>query len=118
MKIDTKLAVEIDDELNAMAHMEKGSEKYKVTADGVVKLLDKAIEIERLENEREEKEAARKERRREHTIDTVVKAVGFGTTTILTIWGTIVCLNYERTGTITTVFGKGFIRGLLPSNWK
>lgn len=118
MKIDTKLVVEIDDELEALATMEKGSEKYRVTVDGVDKLLAKAIEIERIEDEREEKEAARKARQREHTIDTVVKAIDIGLKTLVIGWGTVLCLNFEKTGTVTTRIGGGFLNALRPSSWK
>ena len=118
MKIDTKLLVEIDDEIEVLAGMEKGSEKYKVTVDGIDKLLAKAIEIERLEDEREEKEAARKSRQREHTIDTVVKAVDIGTKVIVIVWGTVLCLNFEKTGTVTTRIGGGFLSAFRPSSWK
>lgn len=117
MKIDTKLLAEIDDVLEKMAKIQKGSEEYKVAAAGLGQLLDRAIEIERLEDEREEKEVARKERRRELWIE-VGKDVGkFGVMALLTVWGTIVCLNYEKTGIITTTFGKAFIKGLSPKNW-
>lgn len=118
MKIDTKLVVEIDDDLEAMARMEKGSEQHKVLLDGVDKLLAKAIEIERLEDEREEKEAARKLRQREHTIDTVVKVVDISLKALTIAWGTVLCLNFEKTGTVTTRVGGGFLNALRPSSWK
>lgn len=118
MSIDTKLLVEIDDDFEVMAHMEKGSPEHKVLLEGVDKLLAKAIEITRLEDERAEKEAARKAREREHTIDTVVKVVDIGLKTLVIGWGTVLCLNFEKTGTVTTRIGGGFLNALRPSSWK
>lgn len=118
MRISTKLSMEIDDDLDVMAKMEKGSEQHKVLLDGVDKLLAKAIEIERIEDERIEKEAARKARQREHMIDTAVKVVDIGLKTIVIGWGTVLCLNFEKTGAVTSRIGGGYLNALRPSSWK
>lgn len=114
MSIATKLEVEIDDELEALAGMSKGSEDYKATVDGVGKLLDRAIEVERLEREYEEKERARAEEKKDRLIKNCLTAAGILIPTVVTVWGTIVSLNFEKEGTITTGIGRGFINKLLP----
>lgn len=114
MSIPTKLEIEIDDELEALARMEKGTEEYKVTVDGLGKLLDRAIEIERFENEQKEKDTVRKEEKNDRIIKNCLTAAGILIPTVVTVWGTIVSLNFEKEGTITTGIGRGFINKLLP----
>ena len=117
MSIPTKLEIEIDDTLEAMAGMDKGSEQFRVAADGVGKLLVQAIEIERLEDEREEKKLARQKERNELIIDTVYKGVKIAAEVGLVMWGTVICLNFEKTGTVTTRIGGGFLNALRPKSW-
>ena len=129
MNIDTKLEVEIDNELEALAGMEVGSEPYKATVDGLGKLLDRAIELERLEQEWEEKretreheEEFRNRQLKEEKIDRLIRngltVAGIVVPTLLTVWGTVVSLNFEKEGTVTTGIGRGFINKLLPKSWK
>lgn len=129
MNINTKLEVEIDSELGALAGMEVGSESYKATVDGLGKLLDRAIELERLEQEWEEKTITRKAEEefknrqlKEEKIDRWIRngltVTGIVVPTLLTVWGTVVSLNFEKEGTVTTGIGRGFINKLLPKSWK
>lgn len=129
MNIDTKLELEIDSELEALDSMEVGSETYKATVDGLGKLLDRAIELERLEQEYEDKTITRKAEEefknrqlKEEKIDRWIKnglaVTGIVVPTLLTVWGTVVSLNFEKEGTVTTGIGRGFINKLLPKNWK
>lgn len=125
MNIDTKLHVEISDEFEALAGMEVGSETYKATVDGLVKLLDRAIEIEKFDAEQEEKTHIRKydeefklkqakEEKKDRVIKNCLTAAGIVIPTLVTVWGTIVSLNFEKEGTVTTGIGRGFINKLLP----
>lgn len=117
MSIPTKLEIEIDDTFEAMATMDKGSEPYKVAADGIGKLLDRAIEIERLEDEREERKHAHKKEQIDFYVDTGLKLLKIGAEAGLVVWGTILCLNFEKTGTVTTRVGGGFLNALRPKSW-
>ena len=129
MNIDTKLEMEIDRELEALAGMEVGSEPYKATVDETCKLLDRAIELERLEQEWEDKTITRKTEEefknrqlKEEKIDRWIRngltVTGIVVPTLLTVWGTVVSLNFEKEGTVTTGIGRGFINKLLPKSWK
>ena len=51
MGIETQMHVVIQEELEKLKVMEIGTEEYKTTVDGVTKLVDRAIEMERLNNE-------------------------------------------------------------------
>ena len=112
--IETLLHVEIADEFDALAQMKKGADDYKATVEGVSKLMDKAIEIEKLEADRIEKEEARAEERKDRKIRNILTAAGIVIPAALTIWGTKASFKFEETGTVTTIMGRGFIQKLLP----
>lgn len=44
-KIDEEIASEIDN----LSYLEKGTEQYKIAMDGIIKLTDKSIELQKLE---------------------------------------------------------------------
>ena len=48
MKIEALLNEEIQDEFKNLKEMELGTEDYKTTVDGLTKLVDRAIEIDKL----------------------------------------------------------------------
>lgn len=117
MSIPAKLEVELDDTLDAMARMEKGSEQHKGAAEGVGKILNQVIELERLEDEREARKAARKKEELEFYVDTGLKIVKIIAEVGVVCWGTLLCLNFEKTGTVTTRIGGGYLNALRPKNW-
>lgn len=122
--IETKLHVEIDDELEKLVDIEVGTEEHKSAVDDIAKLTDRAIEMERLiQNDKDlalrnkEQELRQKQLEadeRDRLFKNVISAVGIGVSAALTIWGTVVSINFEKTGTFTTIMGKGFIHGMLP----
>ena len=125
MRIETKLQQEIADELDELGKMEVGSDTYRGTVDGLAKLMDKAIEIEKLNLEYEEKIEARQEEndfklkqladeRKDRIVKNTVAVAGIIIPTVVTIWGTIKSIEFEKTGTITTIMGRGFVSKLLP----
>lgn len=125
MRIETKLHEEIVSELDELARMEVGSDQYRTTVDGISKLMDKAIEIERIDVESQDKVEARREEndfrekqmseeRKDRFVKNVIAVVGIVVPTAVTIWGTIKTIEFEKEGTITTIMGRGFINKLLP----
>ena len=58
MSVKNLLDNEIRNELENLGKETIGSDNYKANLDGVTKLLDRQIEIEKLENERINKEIA------------------------------------------------------------
>ena len=125
MKIETKLHEEIASELDELSKMEVGSDTYKSTVDGIAKLMDKAIEIERLDAENQDKVEARQEEndfklkqmeeeRKDRRVKNTIAIAGIVVPTLLTIWGTIKSIEFEKEGTITTIIGRGFFNKLLP----
>ena len=125
MSIKTLLEVEIEDQFDKLSEMEKGSDEYKATVDSAIKLTDRMIELEKLEDERLDKEQSRKfdselklsevkEDRKDRIIKNCISVAGIVLPIIVTVWGTKISLKFEEEGTITTSIGRGFINKLLP----
>jgi hypothetical protein len=100
------LRVEIDREINGLKEMEVGSEKLSNAVNDVTKLIDRKIEMDRAETEAYEKAEERKAEQKNRWI-------GYAITVGTTLLGTIVTVScfhksmeFEKTGTITTLAGK------------
>ena len=126
MKNEELLHEEIESELKCLKDLEIGTEQYKVTVDGLTKLVDRAIEIDKLNLEAEEKSKNRlndvdfkqkqiEEERKDRLIRNCISAAGIVIPSLITIWGTLKTFKFEEDGTITTVMGRGFINKLLPT---
>ncbi len=125
MSIKTLLEKEINDEFEELGKTAIGSEEYKTTVDGLAKLMDRAIELEKFEAERKDridhqdremdlKERQAADEKKDRKIKNWLAAAGIIIPSGLTIWGTIKSIKFEQEGTITTIMGRGFINKLLP----
>ena len=121
MKIKETLYKEIEDELQTLSEIEVGTDEYKSSVDGVTKLLDRAIEIEKHEAEMKEREAERiakniqvAEEQKDRVVKNYIAAGGVVLPLLVTIWGTLKSFKFEQDGTVTTIMGRGFINKLLP----
>lgn len=121
MAIENLLEDEIRQEFDTLSKMDKGTETYKATVDGVSKLMDRAIEIKKLEIEEDTKVKEHdfklqqsNEDRKDRLVKNILTAAGIVIPTAVTIWGTIKSLRFEQEGTVTTIMGRGFINKLLP----
>ena len=125
VNIETLLYEELETEFTKLSETEPGSDEHKATLDGLTKLMDRAIEIEKVDIERQSKAATleseellRKQQMDDEKKDRLVKnllsAAGIVLPIALTIWGTKVSLKFEEEGTFTTIMGRGFINKLLP----
>ena len=123
--IESLMQEVIINELEALNDMKVGTDEYRVTVDGVTKLVDKAIEMDKFQNEFYEKvenrkkedelkERQMKEDKKNRLIGHILTGVGIAVPTILTVWGTCKSLKFEEEGTVTTAIGRGFINKLLP----
>lgn len=125
MNTRTLLREEIQNELEELRKMELGNEKYKVTVDGLTKLIDRSIEFEKIDIQSKErmedrnidlefKEKENIDEQKDLLIKNGIAVAGIVIPAALTIWGTIVSLNFEKEGTVTTTIGRGFINKLIP----
>lgn len=125
MNVKTLLDEEIVSEIENLNKVPLGSEEHKIAADALAKLLDKSIEMKKLDLEYQDKvesreaannlklteiEEEKKDRRVKNILTGASVVGGFA----LTIWGTIKSFEFEKDGVITTIMGKGFIQKLLP----
>ena len=125
MEIKTILLEEIEDELNELGGLDLGSDQYKASVDGVTKLMDRAIEMKKIEleaadrvKEREENnlygDAQAKSEDKDRLIRNCISVAGIVIPTVVTVWGTYKTIKFEETGTISTIMGRGFFNKLLP----
>ena len=59
MNVENLLREEVTSELQELKKMELGTDKYKMTVDGTTKLMDRVIELEKIQMEHDEKVASR-----------------------------------------------------------
>ena len=125
MSIETMLREEIKNELVELKKMQVGSAEYEAAVSSIVKLMDRATEMEKLGIENQEKIETREtetelklkqmsEERKDRITRNVIAVASFVVPTVVTIWGTKKSFEFEREGTITTIMGRGFINKLLP----
>lgn len=125
MNIETLLREEIKSELEELKKMSMGTDEYRTTVDGITKLADRAIEMERLDIESQDKAEVREieaelklkemsEERKDRWIKNGISVMSVLVPTVVTIWGTVKSIEFEKEGTITTIMGRGFINKLLP----
>lgn len=110
----TLLDDEIKTEFEKLKALEIGTETYKTTVDGLTKLYDRSIEIEKFKADREEKRKAAEEDRLDRWVKHGITVAGIVIPSVITVWGTIKSIKFEQEGTITTIMGRGFINKLLP----
>ena len=128
MDIDALLQKEITGEFENLGELELGSDEYKATVDGITKLVDRAIEIKKFDAERDDirhkklveaeerkvEQSRFEDEKKDRMIKNGLSAAGIIIPTIVTIWGTFKSFQFEKTGSVTTIMGRGFINKLLP----
>lgn len=123
--IEKLLHEEIEERLTNIGSMDAGSDEYKKAVDSVTKLVEKAIEIDKFNNDCVVSEKTREfeeqlkitqavGEQRDRLVKNILTGAGIGVPALLTVWGTLKSLKFEETGTITTAIGRGFINKLLP----
>lgn len=126
MSIKTLLHEEIESEFKELEKTQVGSDEYKASIDGISKLIDRSIEISKLEADIKDKEETReldtqlelkkqKDEYRNKTIANVLTGASIISGIALTVWGTLKSLKFEETGTVTTSAGRNFINGIIKS---
>lgn len=136
MTIEALMQDVIMDELQQLKRMDVGSTEHKNAVDSVTKLVDKAIEMDKIQMDMEErtdnrkKEAEAKERqaeldrefkakqhedeKKDRLVKNCIAIGGIVIPAILTVWGTVQSFKFEKEGTVTTIMGRGFVNKLLP----
>lgn len=119
MRIEDLLKREICEDLEGMLELDLGSDEHKASVDAVTKLIDREVELRKLEIEHQERLESRKaeeelklkqmkEGKVDRIIGYVINVAGIVIPVIVTVWGTKVSLKFEEEGTITTSAGRNF----------
>ena len=109
MSMTTKLNVEIEDKLDELTNMDPSTKEYDVAVDSVTKLMDRAIEIEKLESSDSQNEKQMKEDRKSRLVKNCIDVGSIVLPLAVTIWGARASFKFEETGTITTSVGRKFM---------
>lgn len=109
MKIE-KLAHEaIEEGFEELKGMEKGTDEYDQTINSLTKLMDRAIEIDRLNVEHEEKEVQMKEDKRDRIAKNVLNGVGVIGGLAVTVWGACRSWKFEEHGYVASKTSQKFM---------
>lgn len=124
MCFEKMLDEEIKTEFEVLKKAKPGDETHKATVDSVVKLMDKAIELKKIDATAAEESSTRAietdlklKQMQDEKKDRFVKNIMNGTKDVaiiaITIWGTVASMNFEREGTLTTSAGRKHMNKLL-----
>ena len=113
MKIKTPLIEELHDELNELGKTTVGTDEYKITVDGVTKLADRIIEIEKIEAENRIKMEAQEDEKRDRRIKNGIAIGTFVGSIAVYVATYLTSMKYEDKGVIPTMeFGKNALNKL------
>lgn len=124
MDIKTLMEAEIEERLNDLKEMEVGTDEHEATLNEIAKLVDRKIEMDKLDVERADKielrqyeidlkERQMKEEKTGRWTRDITNWVNLGIGAGLLIWGTFVSINFEREGTFTTTAGRKNVQRVL-----
>lgn len=125
MNIETLLYDAIETDFERLADDKLSPEDRKATVDELTKLMDRAIEMEKVNNECKDKTEIREvdrmlrthqmsDEKKDRLVKNIIGAAGIVLPLMVTIWGTKVSMQFENEETFTTIMGRGFIQKLLP----
>lgn len=114
MHNETLLHDEIRNELEKLRNLEVGTNEHTTAVNDVTKLMDRAIEIDKVNIEHEHNEKARADENKDRIVRHALTFLGIAVPTATAIWGTLKSFKFEETGTVTTIFGRGWLNKLLP----
>lgn len=124
MSIQRLLREEIESEFKELSTITPGGENYKVAVDGITKLMDRAIEMEKNEIDRQDRIDARdsenelktkqmEDEKKDRFIKNLLAGVGTIGGLVVTIWGAKKAWKFEETGTVASPVGRSFINKLI-----
>lgn len=126
MSLKSLLNEEICEELKECKKYQVGSGEYCKTVDGIAKLIDRHIELEKIEIQKDQQKNESYQQIFENDIQTeqlkvdkrdrFVKNVLTGVSVIgglgVGVWGTIEAIKFEKEGSFTSLVGRDFINNL------
>lgn len=124
MSIQRLLREEIESEFKELSKITPGGDDYKVAVDGITKLMDRAIEMEKNEIDRQDRIDARnseeefktkqmEDEKKDRFVKNLLTGVGTIGGLVVTIWGAKKAWKFEETGTVASPVGRSFINKLI-----
>ena len=124
MDMEKMLDEEIKTEFDVLKKTKPGDETHKATVDSLTKLMDRAIELKKIDATAAEESSTRAietdlklKQMHDEKKDRFVKNIMTGAKDVaiiaVTIWGTVASMNFEREGTITTSAGRKHMNKML-----
>lgn len=124
MSIQRLLREEIESEFKELSKITPGGEDYKVAVDGITKLMDRAIELEKNEIDRQDRIDARdsenefktkqmEDEKKDRFVKNLLTGIGTIGGLVVTIWGAKKAWKFEETGTVASPVGRSFINKLI-----
>lgn len=110
MKNEALLHEAIESGFKKLKGLTVGSEEYEATVNELTKLIDRAIEIDKINIEYERVNDEKKDRWIKHGLTAAGIILPLG----VTVWGTFVTINFEKEGVVSTLMGRGFFNRLIP----
>ena len=129
MSVKNLLNEEFGNEVKELSKLKVGSDEYKVAVSGVTQIADRLIEIQKLENDGEEKARTRakdealklRELESNERNEKIKNGIAIGTTllsTVVLIWGTLGTWRFDTEHTPTSTQGRAWLNALLPKGLK
>lgn len=120
------LEKEVNVKIEDLEYMDPHSDNYKAAVDAITKLVDRLIELEKIELEEHKIEVDDELERdkldveidkngnenKDNIVKNVLSALGIVVPAVLTVWGTFKTIKFEETGTVTTCAGRNFFNKL------
>ena len=100
-EIETLLDTKIKNELESLTVSNTGIDEYQTRINEIGRMMDKKLEMKKFEADK-----------RDRLVKNIISCAGIGLPLMVTIWGTLVSLNFEKDGIVTTGAGRGFISKL------
>ena len=124
MSVKTLLVEEFKSEIEEIGKLEVGSEQHKAAVDSATKLVDRIIEIEKFESDRNAKENNQKtdtdlklrqledEKKDRFIRNCITVGIAAGQLTAAGL-AFVMSMNFEKEGTLTTEGGRSSLKQLL-----
>lgn len=124
MSVKNVLSDEFHNELKELRKLKVGTDEYRIAVEGVTKLADRIIEIEKNEQEASIKEISRmdenelkaaqlEDEKRAQLIRNGIEGIKIVGGLGLAAWAFVASMNFEKEGTLTTEGGRNALRQLL-----
>ena len=121
MELKDKLQKEIGKRMEDLNKLDATSDEYRKTVESITKLMEKHNDLMKTEYESSNCSAQIAVKQSEIKTNFVKDCVNVGKDVLctglkvgVTIWGTLKILEFEKTGTVTTMIGKLHVGNLIP----